>query len=421
MFKYIRFICFILILLCFGCSKGKIQEENNLKKEEYTDDYVEIIPNSALKYIENLDNEVLMDYNEIIKYNDNIKQKSKSLYDLNINNITKDEILNYINSYKIPTLPKYNNSEIITNNQIKEILENRNIDNINENKLVKGIIVNRTNLKSFPTDINFFSNKKLNNFDAIQETELQVNTPVLILHESKDKNWKLVMSPIYIGWVKNNDIGITTEDEYNYFINNKDFIVITEPFIEINDTLLDMGVKLPLITSKKNKYKVSIPVKNEDGVVERKEIEIEKNKAHIGYLPYTKRNIYIQSFKYENTPYSWGGMDYGIDCSSFIANIYKTFGFIFPRNVSEQAKSIGETISIENKNELEKLNILTSDTDYPFLLYKSSHVMIYLGVKNNMHYIIHASGNINELKVIESELENSNHIKNINKIVKIKI
>lgn len=421
MSKYIKIISLISILVCSGCYNKKVIKEEKIKKNEYTDDYIEIVPNNSLNYIENLDNNTLLSIEEINKYNDNIKQKSNYIYDLNIDNITKEEILKFINSYKIPSGTKYNNNNVITNSMINNILDNRNIENIKDIKLTKGIIVNRTNLKSFPTDIHFFDNINLNNFDAIQETELQVNTPILILHESRDKNWKFVMSPTYIGWVKVNDIGISNDDEYNYFIKSENFIIITDPFIKINNTLLDMGVKLPLISSKGKNYKVYIPIKNNDGIIERKEFEIKKTKAHIGYLPYTKRNIYIQSFKYENTSYSWGGMDDGIDCSSFIVNIYKTFGFIFPRNTSEQKNVIGDSIYLENKSETEKLNILTNDTNYPFLLYEPGHVMIYLGVKNNKHYIIHASGNINELKVIESELENSNHLKNINKIVKIKI
>lgn len=415
-----RIIFILIILLCFGCSNKKKIKNEDVKKEELRDDYIEVIPSSALKYIENLDNEIILNYDEINKYNNDIKQKSKTIYDLNIDYITKEEILNYINSYKIPTLPKYNGKNNITNNEIEEILQNRNIDNI-DNSITKGIIVNRTNLKSFPTDINFFDNATINNFDALQETELQVNTPIIILHESKDKKWNFVISSTYIGWVKVDDIGIANDDEYNYFISNKDFIVITNSFVKINDILLDMGVKLPIVSTKGEKYKVSIPIKNDDGFIEKKEIEIEKNDGHIGFLPYTKRNIYIQSFKYENVPYSWGGMDYGVDCSSFISNVYKTFGFIFPRNTSEQRNTIGISISLENKSIDEKLNIIYNETDYPFLLYKPGHVMIYLGENNGHHYIIHASGNINELKVMEYELEKLTYIDTIDKIVKIKI
>ena len=168
-----------------------------------------------------------------------------------------------------------------------------------------------------------------------------------------------------------------------------------------------MSVKIPLVN---NKY--IIPIKNENGYVGKKEVTIGKDKININYLSYTKNNVITQARKYLGVSYSWGGYNQNVDCSSFIANIYRTFGFQFPRNTSSQNKSVGKVISFSSKTNSEKLKLI--ENTEPSLLYQNGHVMLYIGKKNNKHYIIHASG---EGSVKESILEDSSYLKNINKLV----
>lgn len=342
---------------------------------------------------------ILLAYKDIQDYNEVIRSKTDNLYDLNnILKISKLEILDLINTYKYPVT--------------KNILENRNINNIvNLNSMPKGIIVKRANLRSFPTDIHFYDNKC---FDRIQETELHVNTEVLILHESLDSRWNFVIAQNYYGWVKNENIAIATDDDINFFIKNKKFSIVIEPNIKVNDVVLDMSVKLPYINENEDSYVLALPTKDKKGYVKRASISISKDKINIGYLPYTKENLYKQALKYLGVSYSWGGME-GIDCSGYISNIYRTFGFIFPRNVSSQSISVGKIIDISNKTLDEKLDILNGKA--PALLFKNDHTMLYLGVYKNKHYMIHAPGG---KKVEITELNNSSeYLKEIYKIVLI--
>ncbi len=405
-----KIILFIFILSCIGCNK-----KEELVMEHYDDSYIEIIPNNSKYYIDNLlDNKVILSLEEIKKYNKEIESKTNYLYDLDIKTLKKEEIINFINMYTIPVLHKYNDEKEITEEEIKTILENRNIDNVpSEVKLKKGLVIRRANLRSFPTDISFYDKVNDNNFDRIQETEVTVNTPVLVIHSSKDSKYFLVMTKNYVGWVKEDDIVLVNNEDYNYFTKTQNFAVITDAMIEISDTILDMGVKLPYNKTRKNGYELVMPIKDKDGNLIKKRITISREKAHIGYLPYTKRNLYIEAFKYEGVPYSWGGKDMGVDCSSYVLNVYKTFGFIFPRNTFSQNTSVGEIISLENKTRDEKLKIIE---EYPGnLLYEDGHVLIYLGIKNAKHYVINASGSI--LKVVEEELDSSYHLDKIKKLV----
>ena len=365
---------------------------------------------------ENEDKKIILTLQEIQEYNKKIKERTNTLYDIdNINNLSKEELIELITSYDLPKLPKYDGDIEYNSNNIDNILNNRNLDNIDLN-IKKGIVVKRTNLRSFPTNISFYDKKNVKDFDRLQETELLVNTPVLIIHQSLDNLWYFVISPTYFGWVLQSDIAYATDDDYNYFIKTNSFGIITKPSLNVNNTILDMSVKLPLVKVNKDSFALMMPIKGNNDYVERKEITISSDNVSLGYLPYTKGNVYKLANDYINTPYSWGGKDKGVDCSSFISNLYRTFGFIFPRNTSSQNSSVGIVTNLTSKSDTEKLNMI--DGTNPSLLYMNGHVMLYIGMENSKYYIIHASGS--DGKVVKSILDNSTYLRKINKLVRIK-
>lgn len=357
----------------------------------------------------------MMTPDEIKKYNLTIMNRTSSLYDITKKtNFTKGEILKVIENYKVPSLPKYDGQSEISSEQISQILDNRNLEEVSDKSTIqKGIVTNRTNLKSFPTDVHFFKTRGASNFDQIQETELTVNTPILILHESKDKLWYFVESKIYAGWIKKSDIAFATESDWQYFSGNSPFVVVTAPTIKTNGITLDMGVRLPLNRIVGDKYEVVIPTKKENDVA-KTSVMINKTLLSEGYLPYTKENILAQAKKYIGTPYSWGGMDRGVDCSSFIMNLFRTFGFEFPRNTSSQNSSIGTVTMLSGKNANQKLDIL-SKTGSPAVLYQPGHTMLYIGKEGDKHYIIHASGS--DLVVTKTLLNSSSYLNKIDRVV----
>ncbi len=369
--------------------------------------YKENIP-KKITFMKKVREELLLKEEEIKKYNQTIQHKTKAFYAIEgIQNVGKEEILKDIEAYELPTLPKYDGNKILTALNTKMILENRNIENIEtQTDLLKGIIVKRSNLRAFPTEVSFYDKKGIQDFDRIQETELTINTPVKILHKSKDQLWNFVVSPIYAGWVLKENIALAKEEDWDFFIHNPAFGVITDANIKIEGDILDMGVRLPFINCLEDQYQLVVPIKTKENTVSKKIIYLSKDKVHLGYLPYTEKNILLQAFKYENTPYSWGGKDQNIDCSSFIMKVYATFGFHFPRNASAQQESIGKIIFLENMNMEEKLNLF--DKNAICLLYQTGHVMMYLGKLENRHYIIHASGK--EKKVTLTDITEENDL-----------
>lgn len=410
-----KLVVFLLPFLCCACVLR--ENVNDVPKEQIEDNYIEVVPSGASSFVESLEEESpILTEEEIIEYNGIIASRTDSIFDLNnIKSLTKEEISSYINRYSIPKLPKYNNYTEVTTSMIEDILENRNMDTIEDKKTIeKGIIIHRTNLRSFPTDIHFYDTKELENFDRIQESELLVNSPVLVLHESKDKEWLFVISYAYAGWIKEEDMAYASLEDWEFFIESSSFGVITTPALMLEDTMLDMSVKLPYVGVEKAGYQLVLPVKNKEGKVVKRNITISRDNAHIGYLPYTIRNLYIQAFKYEGMDYSWGGMDEGVDCSSYVSNVYRTFGFWFPRNTIDQNKSVGNVIDIKSYTEEEKLKLLKEKG--PGLLYQPGHTMIYLGMKEGKHYMLHASGVSKKVELTELDTTSS-YLKTIDKFI----
>ena len=393
-------------------------EQNNDKKPNAPTQSQSTSETKTDNSITKEENKIILTPSQIATYNKQIEKRTPYLYDIkNTTSMTASEISQLIEKYTMPTLPKFDGQIEISQEIIRTILDNRNLDEITDkNTIQRGIITKRSNLKSFPTDIHFYNNRGASNFDQIQETELTVNTPVIILHKSKDGLWYFVESTIYAGWVKKSDLAIASKSDWDFFTENPSFAVVTTPTIQVEGTTLDMGVKLPLNKISGSTYEVTIPIKADSGLVTQKNIVLDGNLLSVGYLPYTKENVIAQAKKYLGTPYSWGGMDYGVDCSSFIMNVYRTFGFVFPRNTSSQNTSIGTITSLASKTKSQKLAIL-DQTGAPAVLYQPGHTMLYIGSENGKHYIIHASGS--EMKVTTTVLDDSSYINSIDKIIKV--
>ncbi len=383
-----KIILFIIISLLTGCVV-----QNNSKEDDIN------------KFLDNIkSDEVILSREEIAIYNENIANKTDTLYDLNTyDKLSKDEIKNIINRYSMPVIPKYDGNKAISLVMTYEIEDNKNLLETDDlTTIPRGLVVNRSNLRSYPTNIHFFDKLNTHEFDRLQETEVPLNTPCLVIHESKDRLWYFIITPYYTGWIEKKNVGFPREEDYRHFIENENYITITVDVIKKDGHILDMGSSFPLLEERNGDFIIEIPIvlKNK---IERKKISIPKNKATKKHLSYTPENVIKEALQYLKTPYSWGGLDYGIDCSGLIRNIYKVFGFNLPRNTFSASTSLEKSIDLSNMDNREKL--LLFEEHIPCLLYKEGHVMLYIG----LDHIIHASSKekevtLTDLKTIEETL-----------------
>ncbi len=276
-----------------------------------------------------------------------------------------------------------------------------------------GMVLQRADMRTWPTEDVVFKSQETFDLDRFQENGLFPANAVAILHESKDGLWYFVQSFNYAAWVQKDKIVIGSRPKIVAYKNAARFLVATGSKVTTNfnphaaaisELQLDMGVRLSLADpdtlsddvdgqSPTASYAVQLPVSNESGELEFRTALIARGQdVHLGHLPYTRRNIIQQAFKFLGERYGWGHSYNARDCTGLVSEVYKTVGIFLPRNSAQQGNSpIGENIrfSADGTTE-EKLQALAS-ADVGDLIYSTGHVMLYLGTVDNQPYVIHDS------------------------------
>ena len=292
-----------------------------------------------------------------------------------------------INNYSV-----YNNDTkaVISTAEKNDILNNRNISGIQANITVKyGIIVDFAWMRSYPTK----HYSQTYSMDRFQETTLNVGEGVAIYHSSLDGNWYLVQAENYFGWVEKKHIAECSYEELESFLNPSDNIVVISDYVLIENKHVRMGQSFPLVSLTNDSYTINFPTRNSSGNLELKAITVNKdNNYSQGYLTYNYYNVYTQAFKLLGIDYSWGDKDkYGRDCSSTMNAIYRCFGFVMPRNTTNQnaIPTFGSKVSGVTNSSIQNYKPGT-------MIFSSGHVMLYIGENaSGEAYILHntTSGN----------------------------
>lgn len=358
--------------------------------------------------------EIIMNQEQISNFNSKIISNVKAMYDLSSykDTISKTDIVNYINSYKLPTKTMYfSNGTKVDNAFYNSISDNLNMSNLSDSTKIKyGICIQKTSIRSFPTNEGIYSSTTSKECDFFQESACQACEGVLLLNQSKDSKWYFVQSNNYRGWVDASNIAVTTDKKQFFdYLNSQNFLVVTGNYIktqfnpyseQVSDEKFFMGTKIPFITSNipsvidnqctDGNYVVKLPVRDKNGILNFKLAIISKNQdIHVGFLTYTHENILKQAFKLLGDRYDWGDKYVGRDCSGFILCIFKTFGFNLPRNTDVQELTPGSKKQFNKNDSLSNRNQTLDKVNPGAIIFMNNHVMLYLGKENGTHYIIH--------------------------------
>ena len=236
--------------------------------------------------------------------------------------------------------------------------------------------------------------------DRFQITDLCIGNPVAVLHESVDGNFLFVESPISLGWIATDDIAMVDRGNVRKLTEDKNFLLATGDKVPVyGDSSFKnysryffLSATIPLTSHNSRGYVVKMPYRKPDGSLGVTKGYIKPDAdVHIGYLPYTKRNVLTQIFKLLNTPYGWHGQNNKRDCSGVLRVVFRCSGIVTGRSIREISN---KQVKIDPKLSTEKKMARVAKIE-PVITVASNpgHVVLYLGkAHNGMLYFMHQGG-----------------------------
>ena len=285
----------------------------------------------------------------------------------------------------------------------------------------KAVCVRRSNLRLVPDDTFYTDDKDYWYDDIAQNSGILMNEPVLVLWESKEKDFFYVKTSFCTGWIHSEDIAFCSDKAFARLFdyaekNQSEFVTITEDcFVLPPEYILNQSAseeKIPLFmgtylftadwseaesegtllqrTPFAN-FLVEIPYRKSDGMLGVAYASLPVSACTQGLVDYTAENTLNLAFKTLGKHYGWGGMNDSRDCSEYLKDIFRCFGFNFARNSRTQMSMSGKTIDFDGKT-LSKKRSLLSSLESGCVMGFPGHVFLYLGAVGGNHYVISALG-----------------------------
>lgn len=359
--------------------------------------------------------ELVLTAQQIVALNKNSFATDKTMVDLSDypDEFAADKLTAAIRTIsRVPDTPRYYpDGTLLTDDDYARYEASLNLQSIADGKPVEfGLVVQRANMRSYPTDDAIYKTPTPDNLDRFQENGLFPADVVAVLHASSDGEWRLVQSFNYLAWVRATAIAIGDRQTILDYSNRPDFVVVTGSKVftnfnpeqpAVSELQLDMGIRLPLASHEVTgnnvygqnpyaSYAVELPVRDENGRLQLLPALIARSQdVTPGYLPYTRENLINQAFKFLGERYGWGHAYNARDCTGFVSEIYKTFGIFLPRNSGDQGRSdIGNNIRFDDATLADTKIDALKKLQVGDLIYIPGHVMIYLGEIDGKPYVI---------------------------------
>ncbi len=274
-----------------------------------------------------------------------------------------------------------------------------------------GLVVHRADLRTFPTATRVFSSPDGTDIDRFQESAFFPGTPVAIVHQSRDGKWLFVVGNLYAAWIEKQYVAEGSKTQVFSYTRKVPYLVVTGAKVRttftpdlpaVSDLQLDMGVRVPVLpewpgTDAVNgqaaytSHVIELPVRNDDGSLRIVPALLPRTAdVSADYLPLTRANIIRQAFKFLGERYGWGN-SYGTrDCSSFVSEVYRSFGVLLPRNTRDQSVSPAlNRIAFDPSDGRDKRMAAVRELQVGDLVYIPGHVMMVIGYDDGMPYVIH--------------------------------
>lgn len=358
----------------------------------------------------------LLDASAIAAQNAKLRRIDASLYDIEHlpERLTAAQVKDWIgNLSQRPTRPLFDEQgHDVPAATLDELVSALNLDLVPGSQRTRyGMVVQRANLRSFPTRLRVFSSRGDTDIDRFQESALFPGTPVVIAHSSRDGQWLFIVSTTYAAWIEKQYVaegparqifGYTHKTPYLVVTGSTARTVFTREQPDVSELQLEMGVRVPLVAdwpadkpvNGQHPYAahvIELPVRDTDGALRFTPALLSKT-ADVApdYLPLNRANLLQQSFKFLGERYGWGHDYNARDCSGFVSEIYRSFGVQLPRNTRDQGVSPAlNRIAFTPDDSHEKRLAALRELQVGDLIYIPGHVMMVIGYDNGMPYVIH--------------------------------
>ncbi len=259
----------------------------------------------------------------------------------------------------------------------------------NQVKIQPAITVKNCLLRIIPAiRPEYVGNNTLSRWDMWNYDVVPVGSPVQILHISKTGGFLFVLSEKGYGWIRSEEAALSSAEIIAKYCNSGDFIVCTGEtvpyYTDSNCTMasgwLRMGDRLP--SKSNNKRVIQVPSRQLNGNLLIQDAWL-KTDADVskGYLPYTTKNVVIQTFKLLDLLYDWTGGWFGRDHATSMRDIFSCFGFKLPANGVMQTAFYPnpETVSPKAGKDGQYKAIKANDPFVTIQICSSGHGQLYLG------------------------------------------
>ena len=263
----------------------------------------------------------------------------------------------------------------------RTVCDNCATEGIGANVTVRfAVAVRRADVRLLPTEEGWYESPNAAHYDALQGTVLDPGEAVLVLHHSRDAQFAFVETRDYRGWVDVRALAETDARTWRSFAVPKEFFTVTAAQLRIEgaDLLYQLGAKIPGRRAPDGTLSILLPMRDAEGHLAVREGRIpDDGRLGSGRLPLTHNNLVRLAFAPLYTEYGWGGENDGMDCSSYVQDIYRAMGVELPRDADMQERAC-RLLPLAGLSTAERYARL-AEVPPGALLFRPGHVMLYLG------------------------------------------
>ncbi len=251
-------------------------------------------------------------------------------------------------------------------------------------KTLYGVTTDPTEIRLLPVAERWYESPYETGADLMQEGVLAPGEPVAVLMESVDKNFLFVQGRNLMGWAAADTIGLTTRESWMRYAELSSCLVVTakERRVTVDGKVLvfPMGSHLPIVReSMEEGITVLLPVM-ENGMLGERELHLQPdNTVHMGPLPYSRKTLIDQAFRYLGEAYSPDGISGGVTDEAMMARVYRSAGIELPGNRVDQEQVMPTVTDLTGMDEGERYGAFF-DAKPGSLVFRPGRVMMYLGL-----------------------------------------